>query len=150
LRQNGEGNNKQKKLNDDFRAKVQPLSDMRKLIKDMSGVDEDLLNMKGGILARRLTSNAISNPQIRQILRNIDKALKGKTSVSIEGLQDFYNLLNKYYDITGKTSLQGEIGSALDKSSIKGFVTDKIRNIAGESTAVKQKVLDDIIKEVLN
>ncbi|MBP7061636.1 hypothetical protein KBA84_02265 [Patescibacteria group bacterium] len=85
-------------------------------MKTLPDATEDILDMKGGLLARRLTSNAVSNPQVRQLLRNLDKVSGGKTTESVESMQDLYNILNKYYNIAGKTGLQGQVTSALDTS----------------------------------
>ena len=43
---------------------------MRQLDPD---IDEDILDMSAGLLARRLTSNSASNPKIRLLLRQLDE-----------------------------------------------------------------------------
>lgn len=122
-------------------------------VKGVSGqVEEDILDMSAGLLARRLTSFAKSNPEIRSVLNALDKAVKskGKTLVNTENLQDFYNILDKYYDIAGKTSLQGQVGAGIEKaSSVKDLIVGKLRDVAGESKAVKDKVLKDLFDDIL-
>lgn len=143
-----------KALNAEFAKIVSPLSDLRKFMKSV-GFDEDILSMKAGLLARRLTSNAPSNPQLRQILRNIDSALKkqGKTLSNLENLQDVYNVLDKYYDIAAKTGFQGQViaGSekALKGGDLTGRAFDVITGLAGETPAVRQKALDKLLGELL-
>ena len=142
-----------KTLSNEYRKTIQPLQDMRKFMKNVAGADEDILDMSAGLLARRLTSNAGSNPQLRQILRNLDNAtkVKGKTSLSIENLQDFYNVIEKYYpEITGKTTLKGQVEGALENVGGIGDLVSKVgQKVIGKSEAVKRKVLRDAIIDAL-
>lgn len=139
-----------KKLSAQYRAVVQPLNDLNKLLK-AQGLDDDLLNMSAALLARRLTSNAASNPQIRQILRSMDKVtLKGKTLPNVEMLQDVYNILDKYYNIEGGTTLQGQVGRAVSKSlNAKDLVTSAITENIGITPAVQRKALENMLAEIL-
>jgi hypothetical protein len=144
-----------KKLNLDYAKALDPLKKLRKMlnVKGASGqIEEDILDMSAGLLARRLTSFAKSNPEIRNILNQLDKAVKskGKTLLSTETMQDFYNILDKYYDIAGKTSLQGQVSAGLEKATgVKDLIMGKIRDVAGESKAVKDKILKDMFEEIL-
>jgi hypothetical protein len=142
-----------KKLSNEYRKTIQPLQDIRRFMKNVAGADEDILDMSAGLLARRLTSNAGSNPQLRQILRNLDNAtkVKGKTSLNIENLQDFYNVLEKYYpEITSKTSLKGQVEGAIESVGGIGDLAVKVgEKIIGRSDAVKRKVLRDAIIDAL-
>ncbi len=143
-----EGKNPQyKTLSNEYRKVIQPLSEMRKFMKTLPDATEDILDMKGGLLARRLTSNAVSNPQVRQLLRNLDKVSGGKTTESVESMQDLYNILNKYYNIAGKTGLQGQVTSALD-TSIKWTLWNAIRNLAWQTESVTKKSLDEFLNEL--
>jgi len=138
-----------KTLSSQYRAVVQPLSSMRKLLK-AEGLDEDLLDLSAALIARRLTSNAPSNPAIRQILRSMDKVvIKGKTLPNTELLQDVYNILDRYYNIEGGTTLQGQFNRALTKSrNAKDFVVDSIVDVAGKTPAVQQKAIEDVLTEI--
>ena len=143
-----------KELSNQFRKIIQPLQDMRKMMKTIPGAEEDILEMQAGLLARRLTSQAQSNPQVRQILRAMDAATgkKGMTTFKVEELQDLYNVLDKYYDITGKTGFQGQIKNALDKNSsgLFDFITKTVGGFAGETPAVRQKAIEDLLESILN
>lgn len=142
-----------KTLSAQYRKIVQPLGDMRKLMKNVSGGDEDILDMSAGLLARRLTSNAPSNPQIRQILRNLDAAtaIPGKARLNVENLQDFYNVLNKYYDIAGKTSFQGQVSAGIDNSSsVQGAVMGALKKMSGQTQAVRIKAFENALQEALS
>lgn len=149
-------NSSYKALSNQYRKIIQPMTEMRKLMKGVSGADEDILEMSAGLLARRLTSNAGSNPQIRQVLRNLDNAtrIKGKTSLSVERLQDFYNILDKYYNIAGRTTLQGQVQTAgekaLQSSGLVDSLTQGIKALAGKSEEVKRKALERLLEEALN
>lgn len=141
-----------KQLSAEYRKIITPLKDMRKFMKSVAGADEDILEMSAGLLARRLTSNATSNPQIRSILRALDNAtkVKGKTALNIENLQDFYNVLDKYYNIASKTGLQGQITSGVEKATGFGsFIADKIRGMAGITDPVRRKAIEKALEEAL-
>lgn len=140
-----------KKVNDELASRLSPLKDMKKLMKGIDPDSGDLLEMSAGLLARRLTSNAVSNPKIRQILRKLDSATKtkGKTTLNTEQLQDFYNLLEKYYDISAKTGFKGQIKGGIEQASnLQGIVIDKFKQIAGQSEAVRKKALEDLFAQI--
>jgi exopolysaccharide biosynthesis predicted pyruvyltransferase EpsI len=125
---------------------------MRKYMKNIPDATEDILDMQAGLLARRLTSLAKSNPEIKATLQAMDKAtaVKGKTKVSIENLQDFYNVLDKYYDIAAKTGYQGQTTTAIEKASgVKDFIAQTVSGIAGKTDAVKRKAIEDALMEAL-
>jgi len=140
-----------KRLNQEYATIITPVNEMRKLMKLLDpDIDEDLLDMSAGLIARRLTSNSMSNPKIRLILRQLDQAssVKGQTTLSVEELQDFYNILERYYDIAGKTGFQGQITSALEKGGIVSQGVDMLKQFAGRSDSVRQKALEDLISEI--
>lgn len=142
---------KYKELNTKYAKIANPLENMRRLLK-ASGSEEDLANMSAGLLARRLTSMAKSNPEIRNILRQMDNAteVKGQSLTNIESLQDFYNLLDKYYNIEGKTSLQGQIKTGIEKvSGIQDVVSQTVGELAGKTEAVKRKAIEQVLEEAL-
>ena len=144
-----EGKNPQyKALSSEYRKVIQPLSEIRKFMKSLPDATEDILDMKGGLLARRLTSNAASNPTIRQLLRNLDKAIPWKTTESVEAMQDLYNILDKYYNIAGKTGFKWQVASGVE-ASIKGTVWNAIRNLAWQTESVTKKSLDEFLNELL-
>lgn len=105
-----------KDLNGQYREVVTPLREMRKFYKGTEGAAEDVLDAKGGLLARRLTSNVASAPELRRILDEIGAQLAKRgqdvSDVDLNKLQDFYNALNRYYDITKDTTFEGLIKSA--------------------------------------
>jgi hypothetical protein len=128
----------------------------KKLLKS-TGFDDDLQNMNAGLLARRLTSFSKSNPEIRQILRDLDKVIgvNSKTALGAEKLQDLYNVLDKYYDIAGQTGFQGQVTAGVSKALDKGGVSKlidiaegQVTRVLGETDIVKQKALEEILKEI--
>lgn len=143
-------NSSYKSLSNEYRKISQPLAEMRKFMKNVAGADEDILDMNAGLLARRLTSNAPSNPQIRKILRAMDEATKvaGKSELSVENLQDFYNILDRYYDIAGKTTFQGQTAIGVEKG-IKSFLYDNAVRYISKTDEVKKKALEKAIEEAL-
>lgn len=140
-----------KDLSNQYRKAAQPLQEMRGYMKKVVGADDDILDMSAGLLARRLTSAAKSNPEIRQVLNMMDKAtsVAGKTKLSVESLQDFYNILEKYYDIAPKTGFQAQIKQGVEKATgIGDYAMRKLQGLAGETPAVRQKALESILDEV--
>lgn len=146
-----------KALNMEYAKLSEPLKKLRKNLQGQGLLDDDLLEMSAGNLARRLTSNAKSNPELRQILRNIDNILKegskkGETLLNLENLQDIYNVLDKYYDIAPKTGFKGQIKSAIGSPTISGKVNEAIgavAELAGETPAVRQKAIEKLLEELL-
>src|SRR3990167_5853379 len=141
-----------KALSGEYRKIVQPLQQMRKVMR-VSGEADDILDMSAGLLARRLTSFAQSNPQIKAILSAMDKATKisGKTRLNVETLQDFYNILEKYYDIAPKTGFQAQVKAGVEKAvggPIK-YLGEQVGGLVGETPAVGQKALEKILEEIL-
>lgn len=146
-----------KALNMKYAKAISPIQKLQKLLGS-AGADEDILNMKAGLLARRITSFSKSNPEIRQILRDLDSSIasKGKTLLKTEQLQDFYNILDKYYDIAGKTGFQGQVETGVTKalsktgaSKLVDMVEGQVKGVIGETEIVKQKALEQILKEIL-
>lgn len=141
-----------KKLNAQYQQVSEPLSKLSKALKIGKETDDEILNMKAGLLARRLTSNAMSNPEIKSMLNAIDKvtAKKGVTRTSLETLQDSLNILNKYYDIAPKTGFQNLVTEGVGKAGVKDFITGTIGDIAGKTNATRKKALENALKDLLN
>lgn len=140
------------KVNTELAKRISPLEDLKGILKNADGLDTDLLSEKAGIIARRITSAAASNPEIKQILRNLDRftSTGGKTLGKIENLQDLYNVLNKYYDIAPKTGFQNLVkeGTA-EATRLYDEVASKIKGFAGATNATRQRALEDYLTELL-
>jgi len=139
------------KVNTELAQRIKPINDFKRFMKSATGLDEDLMNMSAGQLMRRIASNLRSNPELRQVLRDLDKAtnVKGKLSIETDTLVDFFATLEKYYpEIVGKNTFKGQIGSAIVES---GSLTDKafgaVKAIAGQSEAVKRKAITDFLDD---
>lgn len=137
-----------KALNKSYASITKPLTELRKMIKASGNVSEDILDMNAGILARRLSSTSISQGQLRSVLQALDKVTGGTTKESVESLQDLYNILNRYYDIAPRTGFAGQTKSAID-SSMSTIAKNAIKNVAGESVAVRQKALESLLQDIL-
>jgi len=140
------------KVNTELAKRISPLEDLKGILKNADGLDTDLLSEKAGIIARRITSAAASNPEIKQVLRNLDifTSTGGKTLGKIENLQDLYNVLNKYYDIAPKTGFQNLVkeGTA-EATGLYDEVASKIKKFTGATNATRQKALEDYLTELL-
>lgn len=141
-----------KSLNQEFARVAKPLEDIKKFLRNTDGLDEDLLSQKAGTLARRLTSNAASRTDLKQILRNLDAATEvpGKTQISLESLQDAYNILGKYYDVAAKTGLRGQVRSGIeDATGVRDALMKAVGDVAGKTDAVRQAAFEKALREAL-
>jgi hypothetical protein len=139
-----------KKLNAEYAKLSEPLSKLTKVLRIGNETDADILNLKAGLLARRLTSNAVSNPEIKSLLNQIDKVTtkKGVTKMSIENLQDAINIFGKYYDIAPKTGFKNQVAEGVS-GGVKDFVVGTVRDIAGSTNATRKKALENALKDLL-
>lgn len=146
-----EANNKDyKKVSNEYRKIVQPLSDLRKLNKNLTPDNEnaqDILDISGGILARRLTSNAVSRPEVLRVLKALDDATpeKGTTAKKLQDLIEAYSVVGKYYDVSPKSSFKGLIEQA---NGISEEIVSAATQLAGVTPAVRQKLLKQMIDEL--
>lgn len=141
-----------KALNMEFARTVRPLTDMRKAMRAVHGATEDVLDMNAGLLARRLTSTSLSQGQLRTILEALDNAtvIKGSTLETTEGLQNLYNILSKTYNLAPSTGFEGSIKNAVTSGG--GFIdriTKALGGVAGETPAVRQKALENVLDDIL-
>lgn len=142
-----------KNLSNEYRKIVEPIRELQKKLKTLDPNVEDLSdsNLSAGILARRITSTASSNPEIRKLLKTLDSVgtTKGSSFEKTMQLQDMYNILNKYYDIAPKTGFQNLVKEGVaGGDSITGMVKETLKNVAGKSNAVRQKALEDLLDEL--
>jgi ribosomal protein L17 len=143
-----------KDLSNQYRKIVQPLADLRKLAKNIDPNNStDILDEASGNLARRLTSNAASKVQIKKVLQQLDEATseKGATLRETQDLMDAYNVVSKYYNIAGGTSLEGINMRSMMKSLKMSGVSDRVLEIldeyGGTTSAVKRQKLLDLLDE---
>lgn len=139
-------NTKYKDLNNQYRKIIQPLNELKRKLRQGAESTDDILNLKAGILARRITSNASTNADIRQLLQQLDEAtsVKGKVKLETEALQNYYNILNRYYNLKPETSLAGTLDAQVP-TDVQGAIIESIRSLTGRTDAVRQKALEDLI-----
>lgn len=143
-----------KTLSNEYRKVISPLSKTRKLLKDVSGEageNIDLLELEAGMLARRLTSTSISRAQVEALLRELDAVglELGGSAVSTRNLQEFYNILNKYYDLSPKTGFQGQIKGAFEGGGILDRIIKTVTGTVGQTPEVRQAALEKLINELI-
>lgn len=141
-----------KSLSNQYRTVIYPLTEMRKMMKTIPGATEDILDMQAGLLARRLTSTSLSQGKVKMILKAMDDVakVKGSTLKTTEELQNLYNLLGKYYDLAPKTGFQGQVKAGVEGATgLTDLITGAIRSVAGETSAVRQKALENALMEAL-
>lgn len=134
-----------------FAKAMEPIRQLQKMMKSATGTDEDILEMSAGLLARRLTSNALSGPQLKSVLRSIDAVLGGSTKIEevLRALQDLFNILDRYYPLSGGTSFKGQIEAAMQSSGLSEEVMKRLKALAGETPEVRQKALEKLLNELL-
>jgi len=139
------------KINSELARKIDPLNRIKKMLK-VDKLDNDLMASKAGVFARRLTGNAPSGADLRQLLRDLDRAtmVKGKTTIKTEALQDLYNILEKYFpEITGKTSFKGLVSAGIDSSdSLSGKAINLAKGVGGKTDATQRKALINALDEI--
>jgi len=145
-----------KELNSSYRETITPLKELRRFFKGTEGASKDILDEKAGLLMRRLTSNVASGPELRRIIDDIGNQLTKHgydiSEVDLNKLQDFYNALNRYYDLAKDTSFEGLIKSANANPtdfSKTGIVT-KVINTATKNINVTKATQRAAIKKLLN
>lgn len=137
-----------KALNTEYAQASDILKNIRKFFKNVAGADEDILDEAAGVLARRLTSNAVSKSEIRQLIRDMEEILakKGmKFDVSVDSMQNFLNTLNRYYDIAGETGLAGQVKLGGGFPTSVGELLTKSGEVFGQTKAVKQKAFESLL-----
>jgi hypothetical protein len=139
-----------KKVSNEYRKIVQPLSDLRKLNKNLTADNEkleDVLDISGGILARRLASNASSRAEVLRVLKSLDDAteVKGQVSQKLQDLIEAYSVVGKYYDVSPKSSVKGLIEQA---GGVSEELVSAATQLAGVTPAVRQKLLKQLVDEL--
>lgn len=138
-----------KKLGTSYAKTINPVNQLRRILKD-DKVSEDLLEMNAGSLARKLTGNSLSRGEILTILAKVDKLVPRKSKISIAELQNFYNVLDKYIDLTPSTSFRSEVSKGIGSASDVGSALyTGAKNLTGETPAVRRKALEDLLDNVL-
>lgn len=137
-------------LSAEYAKIMTPLGDIRRLLRASGGLDEDILSLNAGILARRLTGSSMSQGDVRAVLRELDAAssVLGGAAKSTEALQELYNVLNRYYRISPRTGFQGQTESAIE-TSITGAIGRAARETLGQTPAVRQRALEQLVNAIL-
>lgn len=139
-----------KKYSNEYRKIIEPIEELQKRVKTLDPNAEDFSdsNLGAGILARRITSTAASNADVRALLKKLDSVgtTKGSSFKNTLDMQDMYNILNKYYDIAPRTGFQNLSKEALSSSPL-GMIKETLTDVAGKSNAVRQKALEKLLEE---
>jgi hypothetical protein len=137
-----------RKLSKRFAETIKPVTNIRKIVKATTE-EGDIMNMKAGILSRRLTSNAPSGADLRDALRGLDKVVGLSSEKSVTQLQDLLDVLGKYYNIEKANSFKGLSKGALNESNVVGMVKGLVGDIASETPVVRQKAIEKLISSLM-
>ena len=141
-----------KKLSMAYAKLTEPLSKLKKALRAADpNITEADMDLAGGLLSRRVTSLAASNPQIRTLLKAVGEATGNKALMEeIMNTQDFYNILNRYYDIAPETGFQKlSQNAAANADSMFSATVQGVKNLAGKTDAVRQKALEKFLEELI-
>lgn len=135
--------------------RVAKLLDMQKQIRqrfgDVAQGNEDIFDLKSSILLRRLTSNTKTGQEIAGLLRDLETLLGSDYGITFDTnllrIQEFLNLLDRYYDIAPDTSLLGIERTALPGS--KSEILQKMIDIVGENFKATDETAKQAIRELL-
>lgn len=135
-------------------TRVAKLLDTKKEISKKFGEvaegGEDIFNVKTSILLRRLTSNAKTGQDMAELIRILEGTL-GEYGIRFDTdlvrIQEFLNLLDRYYDIAPDTSLLGITRADAPKS--KSELLQKIFDIVGENFRASDETAKQAIQDLL-
>lgn len=135
-------------------TKVATLLDTKKEIAKKFGEvaqgAEDIFDVKSSILLRRLTSNAKTGQDMAELIQVLEKTLGQygiKFDTDLTRIQEFLNLLDRYYDIAPDTSLLGITRADAPKS--KADIINKLVDIVGENFRATDDTAKQAIKDLL-
>lgn len=142
-----------KRLNREFAQVAEPAQRIRRFMSRVANADEDILDTKLSLLARRLTGNAQSRPELEQIFRNIDEVLDDigkKPDVDLARVQSFYNALERYYDIVRDTSFAAQVNLGVERtaSGAIGRLIQKAADAAGPSASSRKAAFEALLKSL--
>ena len=147
---------KYKELNKKVATLIEPADELARYLKlaDEANVPVNFLEEEAGIIARRLTSNAPSNPKIGALIDQIEKRLgeEGiKFDTRMSRVQQMYNMVNRHFpEITAETSIKGQVGNNLptSKSDVVNKAIGAVTKDLSMSPAVRKQYLKDLIKSL--
>jgi len=115
---------------------------------------DELFDERASKLLRRINSNASSGSDIAQLIQELESQLLDygmNFNTKISNIQDFIDLLARYYDIADDDSLLGILQTAnrtgVPQSS--GGIVTEFLNLIGEGTQPSKATAKQAIKELL-
>lgn len=145
-----------RRLNKEYAEIINPIQELRTLYRQNPNVTDDVLDAKGALLARRLTSRASSGVDVRRILGQLQAQIGAAgmgTLVDITKLQEFWNGLQRYYDVTKGTTFAGqtEIGIRNATGGKLGVLLEAIKLVTRDTSLtpeVTQKAFEELVKSL--
>jgi hypothetical protein len=144
-----------KALNKLYAKAITPYERLEQYFKKLKDMGEDVLAERGASLLRNLSSRNVNAAQIRGVLQQVDDALKAfgyESDISLKQVEDFYDTLQRTFDITLAQSLAGQLRVGDIPMSAKGIVDKTLGAVvekAGITSAVKQKALRDLLESII-
>lgn len=144
-------------LNKEYAIIEDALGGFRNKLKAVTGASDDILELRGAELARRLTSNASADMKATlETLETVARQVGYNEDISVTQLQELLNVLDQYMGIQKRTSLQGEVGKALTKgvpTSTRDVISKAIGGAAKsvglqETEATLQGALKTLVEEL--
>ena len=144
-------------LSKDYAVLEGAMKEARQKFKAVDGADDDLMNLRAGELARRLTSNASADMQA--FLRDLETVIREyellNDGVDIVKLQEALNVLDRYYKFSPETGFKTQIERAIENVSPSiGSMVSKAIGVAKEKAIpsitpeTARRALSELIKSL--
>lgn len=143
-----------KAANKAYAKVVNPYEKLDKFFTKLKDQGEDVMSERGAALLRQLTSRNVKAPEIRGILKQVDDALAEfgqKSDVNLEKVQNFYDALQKNYDITPAQSFGGQLRTSDIPMSTKGIIEKTIGSVLEKGSItpeVRRKAFRDLFESI--
>jgi len=143
---------KYKATNQSYTQLAEMQKNIKKMFGDVAEGGEDIFDAKSSILLRRLTSNTKSGQDIASLIKEVEDLLKVKGinfDTDIGALQEFVNIINRYYDVAGDTSLLGILRTKdipLKPSSAIAKVLEGVIDAGSITDDTAKQAIDDLLK----
>src|SRR3990167_9279539 len=143
-----------KALNQQYAKVINPYEKLDSFFKKLKDQGEDVMSERGATLLRNLTSRNVKAPEIRGILKQVDEALVEfgkKSNVNLEKVQNFYDALQRTFDITPDQSFGGQIRTADIPMNASGIINKTIGAVLDKASItpeVRRKAFKDLFDSI--
>lgn len=138
-------------INDKLSSAITAMNDFDEALGSAAKLTNETASPAVGQTLRRLLSNAQSRSNLSRALSNLEveaKDLGGVFDTQLDRLVIFNQTLDDAFGATARTSLKGDVESALT-SGLKGAVLKKVADKAGMALGASDKKRFDVMQKLL-